>query len=287
MKILILGLGKSGTTALLYKIAAGLPGCEAFSGGKPGKYIGDYENAVYKHTYEERKGKDFDLYREHLKHEHYDRKIWIARDPRDAAVSRMLYRWNRGCVGHRQQFNEHLELVKKKERDPLSVPFHEICRYTGHDDWPAEIQSVVDEERDRYQQMSDFVSGLGSDWFLFTYENMVSKNFTALNDYLGFEIKADAEVPNSTGNAKVVRKKASGDWRHWFTEEDIELFRPAYLPYMALTGYDTGDWTVSSRPIIEPEFASVYMQNLTTRVPLDTARKLRNKAWRLFGRKAG
>ena len=54
------------------------------------KYVGDYENAVYKHTYEERKGKSFDLYREHLAEEHYDRKIWMARDPRDSAV-RMLF----------------------------------------------------------------------------------------------------------------------------------------------------------------------------------------------------
>jgi hypothetical protein len=53
MKIFILGVGKSGTTALVYKVAGGLPNCQAFSGGPPGKYVGDYENAVYKHTYEE------------------------------------------------------------------------------------------------------------------------------------------------------------------------------------------------------------------------------------------
>ena len=96
MKIFILGTGKSGTTALVYKVAGGLPNCRAFSGGKPGKYIGEYQNAVYKHTVEERKGKSFALYWNHLKNEHYDRKIWMARDPRDAAVSRMLYRWHRG-----------------------------------------------------------------------------------------------------------------------------------------------------------------------------------------------
>jgi hypothetical protein len=99
-EIFILGTGKSGTTALVYKVASGLPNYQAFSGGKPGKYIGDYENAVYKHTYEERKGKSFELYREHLDKEHYDRKIWMARDSRDAAISRMFYRWHRGNFGH-------------------------------------------------------------------------------------------------------------------------------------------------------------------------------------------
>jgi len=284
---MILGLGKSGTTALLYKLASGLPGCRAFSGGRPGKYIGDYANAVYKHTYEERKGKDFDLYREHLQKERYDRKVWIARDPRDVAVSRVLYRWNRGCVGRRRQFKAHLELVKKKEAEPLSVPFHEICRYTGHHGWPSDIRSVVNEERLRYKQMLDFTNGLGSEWFLFNYEAMVNRNFDALNRYLGFDVRADTEVPDSTGKARVVRKKASGDWRHWFTEEDIELFKPAYLPYMQRMGYDCDDWALSSNPVIEPRYASLYMRNLTTRAAPDAARKLLDQARRLFTRKAG
>ena len=110
MKILILGLGKSGTTAMVYKVAGGLPNCQAFSGGPPGKYLGDFENAVYKHTYEESKGKSFELFREHLEKEHYDRKIWMARDPRDVAVSRMLYRWQRGYKGQKDQYLAHQTL---------------------------------------------------------------------------------------------------------------------------------------------------------------------------------
>jgi len=287
MKIMILGLGKSGTTALLYKLAAGLPGCQVFSGGRPGKYVGDYKNAVYKHTYEERKGKGFDLYREHLNKEHYDRKVWIARDPRDVAVSRMLYRWNRGCIGHKKQFRAHLELVKKKEANPRSVSFHEICRYTGRDDWPGDIQSVIDEEKIRYKNMYDFARKLGNDWFCFSYEDMLNRNFGALNDYLGFGVQDSTEVPDSTWKSRVVRKKASGDWRNWFTEEDIELFKPAYLPYMDLMGYDSDDWAISSNPVIEPEYASAYMQSLIDRVAMDTARRLKGQAQRLFSRKVG
>ena len=91
---------------------------------------------------------------------------------------------------------------------------------------------------------------------------MVEKNLKALNDYLGFKVQDDAEVPSSSGKAKVIRKKASGDWRHWFTEEDVALFKPAFAPYMAIIGYDPDDWTLSPQPVIEPEYASVYMQNL-------------------------
>ena len=262
MKILILGTGKTGTTAMVYKVSGGLPNCHAFSGGRPGKYIGDYENAVYKHTYEERKGKSFDLFRDHLKTEHYDRKIWMARDPRDAAVSRMLYRWHKGLEGKKKQYQAHLDLVLKKEQDPRSIPFFEICRYTGHDDWPRTTAQVVAEEQHRYDQMLKFVKILENDWFFFTFENMVANSVKDLNEYLGFEVKADAEVPSSSGKAKVIRKKASGDWRHWFTEEDIELFKPAFTPYMEFIGYDCQNWPLEHSPVIEPEYSSNYMQNL-------------------------
>jgi len=262
MKVLILGTGKTGTTVMVYKVAGGLPNCHAFSGGRPGKYIGDYENAVYKHTYEERKGKSFELFRDHLKNEHYDRKIWMARDPRDAAVSRMLYRWHGGIKGHKKQYEAHLNLVLKKEKDPPSLPFHEICRYTGHDGSPRTVEAVIEEERNRYQQMLEFVAGLGSDWKLFTFEDMVAKKFSDLNEYLGFEVQADATVPSASGKAKVIRKKATGDWRHWFTEEDTAIFKPAFIPYMELIGYDCDDWKPASNPLIEAKFSSEYMQSL-------------------------
>ena len=262
MKVLILGTGKTGTTVMVYKVAGGLPDCHAFSGGHPGKHIGDYENAVYKHTYEERKGKSFEVFQEHLSKEHYDRKIWMARDPRDAAVSRMLYRWHKGFRGQKKQYEAHLDLVLKKEKDPNSVPFYEICRYTGHRDWPRTVAQVVEEEQHRYQQMVKFVNELGNGWFLFTFEDMVAGKFEDLNSYLGFEVQADATVPSASGKAKVIRKKSTGDWRHWFTKEDLELFKPTFSPYLELIGYDPADWTPSPDPIIEPEYSSLYMKRL-------------------------
>jgi hypothetical protein len=266
MKVFILGTGKTGTTAMVYKVAGGLPNCHAFSGGHPGKRVRNYENAVYKHTYEERKGKSIDTFKEHLNREHYDRKIWMARDPRDAAVSRMLYRWHKGFKGNKSQYEAHLDLVLKKEKDPLSIPFAEICRYTGFGDWPRTVEQVIEEEKHRYQNMCEFVMGLGSDWILFTFEDMVSQKFDVLNKYLGFDVQADANVPSASGKAKVIRKKDSGDWRQWFTVGDTELFKPAFMPYMELIGYDCNDWTPDPNPVIEPEFSSVYMQKLPQKV---------------------
>jgi hypothetical protein len=278
MKILILGLGKSGTTALLHKVAAGLPDCRAFSGGAPGKYIGDYANAVYKHTYSERKGKSFDVYREHLRKEHYDRKIWVARDPRDAAVSRMLYRWHRGNIGRRDQYHAHLQLVRRKEQSPRSISFCEICRYAVHGAWPGTTAAVAANERARYREMYDFVKALGDEWFVFNYEDMVDNNFGSLEQYLGFAVSAGSEVPRLY--SKVVRRKSYGDWRHWFTEADIELLKPAYLPYLELTGYASDDWALDPAPVIEPRFSSEYMQHLPERATLDAVLRYKDRMLR-------
>jgi len=250
---------------MVYKVANGLPNCRAFSGGQPGKYLGQYENAVYKHTYEARKGKTFDVFLDHLRREHYDRLIWMARDPRDVAVSRTLYRWNRGTLGKGRQYRAYLDLILKKEKDPKSVPFYTICRYAGYAGWPISVDEVVADDQQRYQQMLEFVRGLGDQWFLYKYEDMVQNNFEALNRYLGFKVGRDSEVPKSTGKDKVVRKKASGDWRQWFTEEDVALLRPVYLPYMQWMGYDCDDWAISENPFIEPEFSSVYVQKLAAK----------------------
>lgn len=276
MKILILGHGKSGTTVFLYKVAGGLPNCQAFSGGDPGEHSGDYENAVYKFTYNERKGRTFDLFRDHSNEIQYDRKIWVARDPRDVAVSEMLYRWHKGYDGNRRQYRAHLRLIQKKEQDPRSIPFHHVCRYIGHDGWPMTTEEVLEKERFRYQRMYDFVKSLGKEWFTFKYEDMIEKNFDDLYDYLGFKIRDDAEIPSTTKKSKVARTKASGDWRQWFTEEDVDLFKPAYLPYMELVGYDCEDWTLNSNPRIEPKHSSMYIKTLVRQNTINKIRSARD-----------
>jgi hypothetical protein len=201
----------------------------------------------------------------------------MARDPRDVAVSRMLYRWHKGPKGSWKQYRTHLELVQKKELNPKSVAFHVLCRYIGHGNWPITTEEVVEDERLRYQRMSEFVNSLGDDWFLFKYEDMIQRNFDDLNGYLGFEIRNDAEVPKSTGKAKVARKKTFGDWRNWFIEEDAEVFKPAYLPYMEVIGYDCNDWTVSAQPIIESQYSSIYIKNLVRENTSNPFRKLKEK----------
>jgi hypothetical protein len=95
-----------------------------------------------------------------------------------------------------------------------------------------------------------------------------------------------AEVSSGTGKEKVVCKKDYGDRRHWFTEADVEFFKPAYTPYIEIVGYNCDDWNLSERPLIEPEFSSEYMQNLPRKAKKNTImRSIDNISQRIFGKR--
>jgi len=283
MKILVLGVGKSGTTALLYKLATSIPDCRTYSGGRPGKHPTHHPNAVFKHTLSEKKGRTGEVFRRHLETAHDDRKIWIARDPRDRAVSALLYRWYSGLKKDRRQYLECLALVREKELEPRSVPFHRLYCLSGDGDRPNTLEEMVASETAMCRDLEHFVRGLGNDWSLFKYEDMVDRRFDALNAFLGWEVQSEAEVPPT--EQRIVRRKSYGDWRHWFTEEDCSVFRPIYAPYMELIGYDSSDWSLSPGPSIDPRFASQYMEKLARRDPLDSMRRLRKRIGSFVGKR--
>ena len=268
MKIVVLGKGKSGTTALLHMIAAAFPECQPVLGGfhahaknRARPSSDPDESYACKFTYNDRKGRSFDAVMRHIAAEGYDKKIWVTRDPRDNAVSDALFRWRRRHGKSRQQYRACLALVQRKERAPDSVPFYEIYRYTGDSGGPHSLEQLVDEERTRYERMCEFVRDLGDDWFVFRYEDLVDRNFAALSAYLGRDVRADAEIPRD--DQLKARTKSYGDWRNWFLEEDVRILEPVYAPYMDLVGYDSSDWKLNPDPTIDPAIASEYMQRLS------------------------
>jgi len=185
VKIVILGKGKSGTTALMHMIAAAFPECRSVPGGfrahvrermEPGA---GSDSFVCKFTYNDKKGRSFDTVERHIADEGYDKKIWVTRDPRDNAVSDALFRWRRRHGKSGRQFRACLPIVERKERDPRSVDFSEIYRFTGDRGGPERLEKMISNERIRYQRMTEFVKSLGPDWFIFKYEDLVDGRFAA------------------------------------------------------------------------------------------------------------
>ena len=74
------------------------------------------------------------------------------------------------------------------------------------------------------------------------------------------KIDNDVEVPSKV--ERVVRTKSYGHWRDWFTEEDVEIYKPLFKDYIEMMGYDMNDWKLNKNPSLSPDLGSEYMQKI-------------------------
>jgi hypothetical protein len=246
MRILVVGLPKSGTTILTYRIAGALDGVhiDFEPTGGPAPVADAATGHIITKKLVGAQTSDLGDYR------HYDRRIWISRDPRDFLVSQTLYRW------HREQpprpddqawFERILSLVIVKEADPRAVAFADLE--------PADYGPSFDAVAELWTSDAD------DGWLLYRYEDMVAGRYDELNRYLGFPVVPEASV--ARGLERVVRRRGTGDWRHWFTPADVERHAAgAMARYMEVFGYDHDDWALDPHPTIDPAHGSAYMTGL-------------------------
>jgi len=246
MRILVVGLPKSGTTILTYRIAEACDDVvvEFEPVGGPDEALGDDGATV---VTKKLVGSQTPTLADFAD---YDRKIWICRDPRDFLVSQSLYRWHRDhppTAEDRERFAEALATIVAKEADPGAVPFLRLK--------PVDYAATFDAVAGLWRREGD------ETWFLYRYEDMVAGHYQHLNHYLGFDIEPGASV--AAGLERVARRKAAGDWRDWFTDRDVGHYRTGSMAeYMATFGYDHEDWTLNPEPRLAPEHGSQYVQAL-------------------------
>lgn len=257
--ILIVGQGKSGTSKLTYVVSGGMNEDVNVHFEPKGRH-GLSDISLHKNLTQELPVVTKSLYTPKAKARFgnlsrlYDRKIWILRDPRDRTISLFLYRWFKGHKPNKQKYLSALELVKRKEADPASVNITDIWNIVYA---PGMYKKRLKEE---YEQLDHIISNLDDSWYILPYEYMVDGNLGGLNNYLGFETVLDREVPHKF--SRVVRSKGYGNWRNWFTEEDIEFYKDTIGPFISKYCSHVDDWNISNSPQLEPSKGSEYMQRL-------------------------
>ncbi|HEX8282720.1 MAG TPA: sulfotransferase domain-containing protein [Pyrinomonadaceae bacterium] len=267
MRVVIYGLAKSGTTALFYLIRDSLaPGAvclfeprafdpRAVKKGLLARLIrGRREPDVLAKVLPFRPTEPADA----ASFDGFDKQILLVRDPRDRAVSRLLYGvYNSTFCKRDAPLADFLDLLKRKEADPRSVSVRELlqtfARLNGDefsfDGWAAEqarhsVRAPLD--------FHDCHAGL----FVCKYEEMVEGRLAALEDYLGLKLSEEVSVPAE--HRRVTRSKTHGGWRDWLTPEDVEYLRPVLRPYLGRY-YAGADWDLSERPAIPADFGSGYV----------------------------
>jgi hypothetical protein len=246
-RILITGVGKTGSTALFYAILKSLPP-ETLSLFEP-----DSKNETLPENIKPPVlVKSFIPYCEHFNF--FEKKILLIRDPRDQLVSTLLYRpYNLINRASPEEYKNNLEriqlfqeMLKRKENNQADVSFLEMC----------EVLQVIDDER--IKSIIDYFKN-HPEAFIFKYEDYIKRNLTTLENFLEIKIDRNPELPER--RKRVTRSKSYGDWKNWLTPSDMEYFRPYFQEFLSLFAYPD-DWELNLKQKIDPALSSIFVENL-------------------------
>ncbi|NHZ94266.1 hypothetical protein [Massilia sp. CCM 8734] len=250
MRCLIVGAAKTGTTALLYAVAQAM-------GGEPVIHFEERiatlpplaPHTAAKLLFEQERADDIAAFGAG-----FERRILLVRDPRDNLISRLLYM----VASFRVQMDDApwlrtiATLLQCKQQDPASVALQAFPQLR-----PPSV--LLEHTCAANQALAAFAAAHGGDWFILRYEDLVAGRLDALSAYLGLAVRADPKVDPTY--QRVTRTKGAGDWRHWFTRDDVAHYRPLLDPLMRALGY-ADDWTLADPPLITPEHSWVYFERL-------------------------
>jgi len=256
MKILIAGLAKTGTTGLHYLIANSI--------GKGPKLLFEPTECPEEYRTGSRDVIAKVLIGSNLKvasFAHFDKKITIVRDPRDRIISSLLYsQFHAEYLKDDASVKIVRDYLERKEADPSGVSIKEFFAVVASVSKNPRIEKTyLNWSTQPLSWFDEYASAMPGTFF-YKYEDFVSGNYAPLEAYLEMPLSGEAEVPEQL--SRVERTKGYGDWRNWFTEKDVALYRPLIDPWLAKYDYDPEDWALNADPVIKKEHCSEYFMRL-------------------------
>jgi hypothetical protein len=273
MKILILGVPKTGTTYLYYMLKNVMPAHTACF-FEP-KSLADVTTDTRQ---------DFSLtkflvtsaaFNELLRPEaldNYDKVVLLIRDPRDLLVSTFMYSiYDMYILQDLALFGQFMTLLKVKEKKPRSLSMKKLLEIQAqiNDSGPTETLEFVKAGLGMSSMLVDRFDKL----FTIKYEDLVDGRLEDLERYLGMPL-SDRDPHIALEHQLVARSKSYGDWRNWYLQEDVECFEKSFTWYINEFQYPT-DWDLASPSVLDPERLSRYAMRLAwARGDLDSIRFL-------------
>jgi hypothetical protein len=270
MKILVAGLAKTGTTGLLYLIINSLgekPRILFEPKVSPENLVQETNDIVAKVLI----GPDLN----YLSFSGFDKKITIVRDFRDQIISALLYsQFHANYLHDKKSVKEVCKVLEAKEKKPSTVSIRDILSVIEKVSGKSVTFSDHLDRTQNFIKLFDEYAESITDGFIYKYEEFVSKNYSGLESFLGFSLSGSPKVPEMF--SRVIRTKSSGNWRNWFTHEDVRNYKPILDPWLEKYTYDPEDWSLNPDPLIFPDHCSKYFMRLVEeRLEKDPKRKKR------------
>ncbi|MBW3605297.1 MAG: hypothetical protein KY460_10375 [Actinobacteria bacterium] len=187
-----------------------------------------------------------------LRYDLFDKRVTLLRDPRDMIVSFLLFRpFIRADIPW-AQVEPFVEAIRDKERDPGSRSVHSLHLL-------ADELGLASYRLERVVEFMEWQEALidRHDVFVVRYADFIAGRLDELSHYLGVTVPTG--VDGSPWLDHILRSAGTGDWRHWFTDEDVTFYRPHATRYMKRFDYDD-DWQLADSPVIETATASAYIE---------------------------
>lgn len=259
-KIVIFGPYKSGTTGLFYKIRNSLPrNLNLRTLFEQNEYLPEDEDSkrwvLAKTIIGVQDGPDQTKLDSFMG---FDKKIYIARDPRDLVISATLFIIQQEPTLYKNddKLIQILGTLRQKERRPESVALNAIMKQVFGASNNHTFEGTIDWLARQYRWLPEFENQL-EDYFLIRYEDFVDGQIEGLERYLGTPLKGEANVDEPHNH--VPRTMGYNNWKDWFLKEDIAFFKPLFDQYIRRYGYAT-DWKLNERQTISPEHCSKYVE---------------------------
>jgi len=263
-RIAIFGPYKTGTTGLYSKFLHSLPpGAAVRTLFEPAAYVAEPDDAgrvlLAKVILRMPEGRD-DV--DYASFSPFGRRIRLVRDPRDWLVSGTVFlaQQNRAVYADEARLARFLGLLAAKEADPPAVSLVRLLReiVSGGE---TELPRTLHWMGRQFDWLIDHDPALG-DLHEVRYEDFVAGRLQAVEAYVGFPLSGSAAPDPAYDH--VPRTLAAGNWRHWFTDADVSVFRPVFARYMRHHGY-ADDWTLAATPLIRPEHATGYVRRVVAK----------------------
>ena len=257
-RIVILGIGRSGTTGLFSRIKKSLPS-NTISFFEPVNDQGKLTSAVQSgHPVLVKiligQAREFLDSLNSL----FNKRILLIREPRDIWISALLYSSAIGLSdlwqGPVNRILGCVSLLEQKEQKPGSISSLDLYKTLNGEQWFDQfIQRAI-------HQINLLVRLYESgDFFVFKYENITAGEFRALENYLNLSISGDDTV--EAEYQRVVRTKASGAWKDWLLPDDILFLKPLLTDAIDALGYDPA-WELNPVQKILPQHCSEYFRKI-------------------------
>jgi hypothetical protein len=267
MKVLVIGKAKTGTTALASLIKQTIGTDHLYV--EP-KLVGDFSDDLSNYNAGVVKI-IFEHFFENLEHlsgiingefnVKFDKVIFIRRDIRDEMISRLFYlsKAFRSENTSEENWRKWISLIEEKEENNSKIPFIELChRFSdifSADAWEMTVNGSIRSsvgfiEFCRYSVKREHI--------FIEYEELICNKNDKISKYIGIPVAVDLDDVDLGELEYTNRSGNSGNWRRFFTEEDVRVLRPIIAEHLG----DFEEWDLSQDRWLDPSHGSIYVRRM-------------------------